>query len=66
MATLDEEEVFHLVPLIVHNGLRPVHLLCKNNSQALYFSSCHPPKQWNLQVKWYKVIICGKALQACA
>ena len=65
MASLDEEEVLHLVTLIVHNRLRPVHLLCQDNSQALYISSGQPLTQWNLQVQWYNAIICKKAACKC-
>ncbi len=48
MAPLDEEQVFHLIALIEHDGLWRKHLLCQDNSQALYHTCWQRLEHWHL------------------
>lgn len=52
MASLDKEQIFYFIALIVHHSLGRVHLLGQHHSQALYHTCWQPLKDWHLQATW--------------
>lgn len=49
MPSLDEEEVFYLIALVVHHRLGRIHLLSQHHSQALNCGRRYTLKQGDLQ-----------------